>query len=173
MRLFVAVWPPAPVVEALAALPRPERPGLRWTSPEAWHVTLRFLGPADPDEVAAALAELALPAGAVPVAAELGPGVGRFGHRVLHVPVTGLGALAGAVVGVTAGVGRPPDRRPFSGHITLARNRGRSSLAGLTGTPVGGRWLVEEATLVASVASGGGGPNRYEVMGVVPVDGGP
>ena len=105
--------------------------------------------------------------------AELGPGVGRFGQRVLHVPATGLEALAGAVVGATAGVGRPPDRRPFSGHVTLARNRGRSSLAGLTGAPVGGRWVVGEVALVASVASGGGRPNRYEVVSVVPVNEGP
>ena len=43
-RLFIAVWPPPDVVEQVAALPRPPVAGLRWTEPEQWHVTLRFLG---------------------------------------------------------------------------------------------------------------------------------
>ena len=36
-RLFVAVWPPDDVVAELAALPRPDQPGLRWTTPDQWH----------------------------------------------------------------------------------------------------------------------------------------
>ena len=32
--------------------------GLRWTGPDQWHVTLRFLGSIDPGEVAAALDRL-------------------------------------------------------------------------------------------------------------------
>ena len=44
VRLFVAVWPPADVVTRVAALPRPDVAGLRWTAPDHWHVTLRFLG---------------------------------------------------------------------------------------------------------------------------------
>ena len=44
MRLFVAAWPPPEVVASLAALPRPDVAGLRWTRPDQWHVTLRFLG---------------------------------------------------------------------------------------------------------------------------------
>ena len=55
MRLFVAIAPPAAVLDDLDALAAPLRTGrqdLRWTSREAWHVTLAFLGQVD--EVAAA-----------------------------------------------------------------------------------------------------------------------
>ena len=44
MRLFVAVWPPVDVVERLSELPRPAVDGVRWTTPDQWHVTIRFLG---------------------------------------------------------------------------------------------------------------------------------
>jgi 2'-5' RNA ligase len=55
-RLFVAVWPPAGVVETLQALERPDIPRLRWTTPEQWHVTLRFLGSFEIEPVMEALA---------------------------------------------------------------------------------------------------------------------
>ena len=54
-RLFVAVWPPPEVLDVLAALPRTERPGVRWTTRDQWHVTLRFLGMADPAEAVEAV----------------------------------------------------------------------------------------------------------------------
>jgi RNA 2',3'-cyclic 3'-phosphodiesterase len=57
-RLFVAVWPPAEVLDRLEALPRVELAGCRWTIRAQWHVTLRFLGEADPDVAAEALATL-------------------------------------------------------------------------------------------------------------------
>ena len=38
------MWPPPEVVARLAALARPTVEGVRWTTPEQWHVTLRFLG---------------------------------------------------------------------------------------------------------------------------------
>ncbi|HEX2039558.1 MAG TPA: RNA 2',3'-cyclic phosphodiesterase [Acidimicrobiales bacterium] len=148
MRLFVAVWPPPDVVAALRALPRPAVPGLRWTTEDQWHVTLRFLGEADEAAARAALATVAFDARPVAV---VGPAVGRFGDGVLHVPVDGLDELAEAVVRATGAVGVPPPRRPFRGHLTLARaNRGRAPLRGLVGTPLGGRWEVGELTLVTS-----------------------
>ena len=42
---------------------------------------------------------------------------------MLCLPVRGLEELAGAVVAATGDVGRPPERRPFRGHLTLARAR--------------------------------------------------
>ena len=50
MRLFVAIAPPAAVLDELDALAAPLRAGrqdLRWTDREAWHVTLAFLGQVD------------------------------------------------------------------------------------------------------------------------------
>lgn len=172
MRLFVAVRPPPEVVATLAALARPERRGLRWTPPEQWHVTLRFFGPVDADQVGAAVRGVAEAAAAEPPAsARLGPEVGRFGRRVLHVPVAGLESLAAAVVSRTADVGLPPDPRPFAGHLTLARNRGKASLAGLAGAGVAARWEVDEVAVMASVPQAAGTPNRYEVVATFPLGG--
>ncbi len=119
-RLFVAVWPPGDAVAALAALPRPEIPGVRWVAPERLHVTMRFLGDADEGAALAALGSERFPAAAV----TLGPGVERLGRGVLVVPAAGLEALATAIIAATAGVGRPPPDRPFAGHVTVARYRG-------------------------------------------------
>src|ERR1700733_4997384 len=50
MRLFVAIAPPPDVLDELdarAAPLRTARGDLRWTSREAWHVTLAFLGAVD------------------------------------------------------------------------------------------------------------------------------
>lgn len=159
-RLFVAVWPPEEVLDRLEALERPESKGLRWTRRDQWHVTLRFLGVADPAPVVEALAGLDLPA----ADAVLGPAVDRFGRRILHVPVAGLGAVAAGVVQATAGLGQPPDDRPFHGHITLARvaDRARVDLRPLTGTTVGAEWRVDAICLVESLLSPKGA--RYEVL---------
>lgn len=163
----MAVWPPPAIVEALAALPRPHVAGLRWTTAEQWHVTLRFLG--DTDEVAAAAAFRSIAFGRE-VEASLGPLTGRFGRRVLHVPVHGLEDLAAGTVAATAAVGLPPDARPFAGHITLGRARERRGvdLRAVAGEVVGGRWTVGELTLVASHL-GGSRPSRYEVVATVPL----
>ena len=72
-RLFVAAFPSDEVVEALSSLPRPVEPGVRWVPPERWHATLRFLGDADPDEVAARLARVELPAATASVGPAGGP----------------------------------------------------------------------------------------------------
>lgn len=167
-RLFVAVWPPDDVLDAVAALDRPEVPGLRWTARHQWHVTLRFLGPVETVGEAAAALETVR---AAPTEAVAGPAVGRFGQRVLHVPVTGLGELAGAVVAATADVGEPPEDRPFAGHLTLARvARGaRVDLRRLAGQAVAGRWPVADICLVESHLSPRGA--RYEVVSRFPLMG--
>jgi 2'-5' RNA ligase len=169
-RLFVAVWPPPDVVDQIAARARPTVIGLRWTGPDQWHVTLRFFGWVDDQaEVSAALA--AAVSGLAPVEATVGPSVGRFGHRVLHVPVEGLGQLAAAVVTATAGLGKPPEDRAFSGHLTLARvGRGaRVNLRALAGEPVNARWPVSDVTLVESRLSPAGA--RYEMVERFPLTG--
>ena len=119
-RLFVAVWPPDDVIAALAALPRPPLPGVRWTALQRMHVTLRFFGDADEEAAADALAGERFP----PADVRMGPGVERLGRGVLVVPARGLGDLAARVASVTGHVGRPPEDRPFVGHVTVARYRG-------------------------------------------------
>jgi 2'-5' RNA ligase len=165
-RLFVAVWPPDEVLDRVGALPRPDVAGLRWTRREQWHVTLRFLGHVDDaTEVVRVLTALE----ASPAEAVAGPAVGRFGRRVLHVPVGGLERLAAAVVAATAGLGRPPEDRPIAGPLTQARVAGRArvDLAPLVGAPVAGRWAAEEVCLVASRLSPAGA--RYEVLDRFPL----
>ena len=144
-RLFLAVWPPSAVVEQLAALPRPVQPGVRWVPDERLHLTLRFLGEADPDAVTSALADLRLPA----AEATLGPVVSRLGRNVVVVPAAGLDDLAAVVREATAAIGRPLDPRPFAGHLTLARLKQRAA-CGVAGAPFRASFRVTEVALVES-----------------------
>ena len=157
VRLFVAVALPADVLATVARLDRPDVPGVRWTTADQWHVTLRFLGEVeDPGPVAAALDSAPL----APTRASLGPRVATLGRGVLMVPVAGLDALAGTVVTATADVGKPPDDRPFRGHLTLARARRGASVRGLAGAAVAASFVVEDVRLVRSRLGPGGA--RYE-----------
>jgi 2'-5' RNA ligase len=165
-RLFVAVWPPADVLDLLESLPRPSDPGVRWTRRDQWHVTLRFLGAADPDDAAAALASV----DAVAADAVLGPLTARLGRSVVVVPVAGLGEVAAAVASATADVGEPPDPRSFAGHVTLARLRQRPA-CGVTGFRLSARFPVRELHLVRSHLHHEGA--RYETLAVVPLREGP
>src|SRR5215469_10621424 len=129
MRLFVAVDPPETVVEMLDLLPRPGLMQLRWTTAAQWHVTLRFLGEVQAEDLGALSTALDSLAGwygepGQEVEAHLGPAVAWFtGRRVLQVPVAGLDELAARVADATAPWGEPEDH-PYRGHVTLARVRG-------------------------------------------------
>jgi RNA 2',3'-cyclic 3'-phosphodiesterase len=165
VRLFVAVALPDFVTEMVAALPRPDRPGVRWTTRDQWHVTVRFLGASPPDEVVPAARGALDLVGEAPIIASLGPASAWFpGRRVLQVPVAGLDRLATAVARVTEAWGQEDDR-PFSGHLTLARTAGRRrGPPDLAGTPVSARFPVTEFGVYSS-RPGPGGP-VYEVLSV-------
>lgn len=167
MRLFVGVWPSPEVKAALAAIERRADPALRWTSPEQWHVTLRFLGEVADDDLAGVVDALAaVAAGHRSLMAELGPATRVLSGHVLVVPVAGLDDLGTAVIAATAEVGRPPDTRPFRGHLTLARARGRGRLpSGVAGTRLSGRWTVGELALIRSHLEPDGA--RYETLTTV------
>jgi len=163
-RLFVAVWPPDDVLDLIAALPRPDVEGLRWTTRDQWHVTLRFFGSAEVEDALSALSRVSVAA----TSAVLGPETGRFGKRVLHVPVAGLESVAEAVVRATKKVGRPPEPRPFKGHLTLARARDRRrgvDMRPFVGTTVSAEWPVTEVCLVESRLDPKGA--QYEVVETV------
>ena len=140
MRLFIAVRPSAAAVAGIDRLPRPEAPGVRWLPADQWHVTLRFLGEADPDAAAAALAGLV----AAPVEAVAGPATRLLGDLVLVVPVA-----------VPAEVGEPPEDRPFLGHLTLCRFRDEPP-SGAVGAAVSATFRVDEVVLVRSRTLPGG-----------------
>ena len=159
MRLFVAVRPPEPVLDALGALTRPNDPAVRWTTREQWHVTLRFLGNVDdPEPVIAALRDAVRALS--PVEAVLGPRAAMLGRGVVQLPVAGLDEVASVVIAATATLGDPPDRRRFKGHLTLARTKGpradRSSL------DLSATWTVDQVELIRSHL--GGGPAHYETL---------
>ncbi|RMH69522.1 MAG: hypothetical protein D6683_16035 [Actinomyces sp.] len=140
------MWPPAPFVGALEALPRVDDRRIRWTGRDQWHVTLRYLGDVDPEPVATALAGIRLP----PADIVFGPRVVRWGVALAVIPVEGLDTLAAAVRTATAGI-VPPDERPFRGHLTVARARGRARLPlAAVGASVAGSARVDEFALVAS-----------------------
>ena len=151
MRLFVGVWPTPEVRELLAAVPRPADPSVRWTTPDQWHVTLRFLGEVADVAVGDVRSALAAVAARPSRVARLGPATTRLGRGTLMVPVAGVDDLGAAVVEATRHVGRPPEDRPFTGHVTLARGRGRRPVpAALGGQAVEGTWPVGEVVLVRS-----------------------
>ena len=156
-RLFVAVWPPPAVVEELTALHRKDERGVRFVAPEQWHVTLRFLGQADPDEVADALDRTTLPG----AHAHLGPAVDVLAERALVVPVDGVDTLAAAVTKATRQIGEPPPKR-FVGHLTLARLKRHANAPRALGALVSANFDVDEIALVQSRLHPDGA--RYETL---------
>jgi 2'-5' RNA ligase len=165
VRLFVAVWPPSDVIERLGALERPAVDGVRWTTQDQWHVTLRFLGELPgTSALVPALGRAALPA----AVAAMGPHAERPSPALLWLPVSGLDHLAATVIEATAGLGEPPERE-FRGHLTLARARPRSPKGVLRRLPpvsLAASWDVDVVTIVRST-TGGSGP-RYEVIERLP-----
>lgn len=138
MRAFVAWNPAAPEADALEALrddARRERdaPGYRWLDRAQLHVTVRFLGDADPGRIAAlqealrACASRFDPFAARTAGWQYWPD--RRSPRVLVVRLESRGVLErlGADVELAAcTTGFVPERRPFRAHLTLARIAGLS-----------------------------------------------
>ena len=152
-RLFVAVWPPDDVVRELAAIPRPEVDGLRWTKPERLHITLRFLGQCGEEEATGALRQVSF----APVTVKLGPALKRLGRGVVMLPASGVDGLAAAVTDATSHIGQPPPNRRFTGHMTVARFRrdpppGQWPPAGLPA--IDASFTASEMTLVRVEPSG-------------------
>jgi 2'-5' RNA ligase len=131
LRLFVALELPNDVRGALARLQDELRnagaPKLRWVRPEGIHLTLKFLGNVEEGRVSAI--EMALDGAIEPFELALQPShVGGFGGRRLRVVWVGLdgdiealAALAARVDEAMGGEGFERERRPFAGHLTLAR----------------------------------------------------
>lgn len=162
-RLFIAVWPSDTVQHALAALVRDlptDEPGVRLVRAENRHITLRFVGDADPDPVVDVLGSAVLPVATT----TFGPAVERLGGRQFVLRVKGVDDLAAAVRAATADIGES-DRRRFYGHLTLARTKAgaRSSLLGRT---FRAEMPVDEVALVASTLAPTGA--EYETLARFP-----
>jgi 2'-5' RNA ligase len=160
MRLFVAVALPDDIADALDGFERPREPTVRWTTREQWHVTLRFFGEVDdPGSVVRALHAAA--AGLPAVDARIGPRAKVLSRHIVCVPVEGLAPLAHRVVDATRDIGDPPPSRPFRGHVTLARAKGRVRHA--PPMELDQTWSVSEIELVRSHLGPRSGA-RYETL---------
>ncbi len=163
MRLFVAVYPGERFVQQLTTVcdQSLRSPDLRWTRPGAWHLTLQFLGEWPPDRLGgldAALQRAAKQSEFKVSAGPWGTFPARGEPRVLFLHLAGGGQLARLAAAVRENVERdwpegPQDRRPFKGHLTLARGGGeslrsqlkaleRSDLADIEPFPVAGFRLM-------------------------------
>jgi RNA 2',3'-cyclic 3'-phosphodiesterase len=145
-RLFVAVWPPTDVVEAMTDIDQPKDQGVRWVPMENRHVTLHFLGEADPPDVIAALDRVDLPA----ATARLGPAFDALAEHSLVVPVGGLDELAAVVRRAVGPLGSFRSRRRFVGHLTVARLTRRARPARSIGQRFEAEFDVHEIALVDS-----------------------
>jgi 2'-5' RNA ligase len=161
-RLFVAIWPPEDLLERFADIERPKDQGVKWVPPENLHITLRFLGDADVDEVSDRLDQVLLPA----ATAVLGPAFDLLGERSLVTPVTGIDDLAAVVRDAVRGLGTERERRRFQGHITVARLARNARPHRSAGRPFDASFDVDEVALVASTLTDAGAV--YETVGAWP-----
>lgn len=135
LRTFIAVKLPDTVLTAIGGVrERLAACGLnvRWVAVGNIHLTLKFLGEVDEDEVnriAAVLTEAVHGFAPLRIAAA---GVGVFPNvkraRVIWVGISGqlqeLAALQRSIEDRLATIGYPYEKRPFSGHLTLGRVKG-------------------------------------------------
>jgi RNA 2',3'-cyclic 3'-phosphodiesterase len=184
MRLFVAIGPSAAVLDDLDAQAGPLRSGrqdLRWTSREAWHVTLAFLGQVDQAAAARLLPRLERAARRHFTFRLAFTGAGAFPSasraNVLWCGVSGdRMALADLAASVAAGASRagapPPDRgRRFQPHLTLARCRMPADVTELVAALAGYRgpaWTADRIHLVHSRLGASEQP-RYATLGSWPL----
>ena len=139
MRLFAGIDLPAEVRENLAALLGRLRPCVRlnWSPAENLHITTKFIGEWPEDRLDALIAALRSLPTRQPIGIAL-RGLGWFptahAPKIFWVGVKangGLAELARHTDETTARLGVPPERRPFSPHLTLARIREQVPLARL------------------------------------------
>lgn len=174
MRLFAAIVPPADALDHLATAVDPVRDDrLRWSRPDAWHLTLAFYGEV-PDERLDELTERLHRAARRQQQLSLAlSGAGRFDGRVLWVGCSGdldglrkLSRSCGAA-GRRAGAAIDEQRR-FRPHLTLARAATpvdlRDHVATLAGYH-GPSWTASELALIrSSLGAGPDGRPRYALL---------
>jgi 2'-5' RNA ligase len=178
VRLFVALDLDEEVRAELAGLVarlRAVGPAAAWVPRDNLHLTFAFLGEAPGERVGEIEAALRRAADRPPFDVRLGrigafPSPGRA--RVLWVgiedPGGELAALAEAVREALAPLGFPPERRPWQGHLTLARLRHPADVTALAATPVAPLSVrVEALTLFRSDL--GRPAARYEALRRVPL----
>ena len=152
MRLFFAIWPPASVARALADWAEEVRglSGGRRTAEGNIHLTLSFLGQAEPARAIAAAKRVKAAPHHLPI--EHARHVNRMiwvAPRQVPAP---LAALHGALAVELYREEFILERRPFAAHVTLIRNARGAVLPALPAID----WPVGEFILVRSSLSSRG-----------------
>jgi len=170
MRLFVGIPLATVVVDELTRVTqrlRSKDDGLRWSSPESWHITLQFLGNTGRDQYECALARLhEIHLRAVPIEIDAMGFFDRAGIFFAGVKVSPeLISLERHVVAATTLCGFTPETRPYHPHITLARSKSnerglRSLKARLQNPHEFTGFLAEEFVMYESVPTSTG--SHYE-----------
>lgn len=154
---------------------------VRWTRPESYHVTLRFLGKTPRERIAplAAAAREATRAIA-PFSARLAA-LGGFPQRRPRVVVLGvepeapLAALVQALEAVVVAAGFEPDERVYHPHLTLGRVKDRAKRAPILHPEDGpsdpAPFAVTSYTLFQSVLAPGG--SQYTPLERISLGGAP
>ncbi len=135
IRAFIAVPLPAEVrdhARRLQGLLQEQGLGMRWVKPDAIHLTLKFLGDIDNEQVPVLEKALAAVALGTPPLALAVKGLGVFPNvkkaRVLWMGLAGETALLHAahkrLETQLVLMGYKPEKRRYSAHLTLARARG-------------------------------------------------
>ena len=169
IRCFVAVDLSDEVRAALDAVQarlktRAPRADVRWVASAGMHPTLKFLGQVPEDRLPGirdALAAAATAASAIPLACRgLGAFPGLTRPRVVWAGLQGgvaeLGQLAVACERAVEPFGFLPEKRPFRGHVTLARVRSPRGFAPIAraieagGELDFGAWTATEVVLYRS-----------------------
>ena len=143
LRAFIAISLPESVLQAMVdAQAQLKRSGLkiRWVRKEGIHLTVKFLGDIDRRDVDRIHGAMRQATQAFSPLVLQGEGAGVFPDfkraRVVWVGLSGdikaLRALQGALEDQLDALGFPKERRPFKGHLTLGRVKGR-----LDGTKLG------------------------------------
>lgn len=130
MRLFVAIDLDSAIRKRVAQFAQGVQgfaPEARWTRPESWHLTLKFIGETGAENLGSIKAQLGK-IHAAPASFVL-RGTGFFptpsSARVFWAGVqadSNLAALAEAVDRTLGAIGIPFEERAFSPHLTLARS---------------------------------------------------
>jgi len=134
MRLFVAIDLDNGIRDRVAEFAsglRRAAPDVRWTLPQSWHITLKFIGEVAPDRLSKIKEQLEkINSGPTDTRVR---GTGFFptarSARVFWAGVQGdsaLAALAEAVDRSLGSIGIPFEERPFTPHLTLARSASAS-----------------------------------------------
>jgi 2'-5' RNA ligase len=176
LRVFVALWPPVAVADALAevtasAIRTREGRDLRPTASRRIHLTCAFLGDVSGRQVTE-LADHLADVAAAAVASDLT--IDRAGHFGDHVvwaapaePADDLKALAKSVRIATRAAGLSVQGNEFRPHLTVARTRQDAALSpvverlgeSLAVQPV--QWHADDLCLVSSVR---GATATYDVL---------